>query len=135
MKIRVISSRGEISQLNPGERIVHIAFRPSNKDIFELVEACPKLEVIQLPQSYRRTVSKSILMFLEMQRIQLIEGEVLGHRKDISDYYSIPSSVIEKIRKMKFERKPVEDIEKEVSRKSKIGPQMVGYILTKEAFA
>jgi ribosomal protein S19 len=72
-------------------------------------------------------------MFLEMQRIQLIEGEVLGHRKDISDYYIIPSSVIEKIRKMKIERRSAEDIEKEVSRRSKLDPQMVGYILTKDA--
>jgi hypothetical protein len=133
MKIRVISSREEISKLNPGEHIVHVAFRPSNKDIFELVETCPKIEIIQLPPSYRRTVSQSIKMFLEMQRIQLIEGEVLGHRKDISNYYSIPSSVIEKIRKMKIERRSTEDIEQEVSRKSKLDPQMVGYILTKEA--
>jgi hypothetical protein len=135
MEIRVISSRGEISKLNPNERIVHMAFRPSNKDIFELVDSCPKIEVIQLPQSYRRTISKSIKMFLDMQRIQLIEGDVLGHRKDLSDYYSIPTSVIEKIRKMKIERKTAEDIEKEVSRKSKLDPQMVGYILTKEASA
>jgi Protein of unknown function (DUF1699). len=133
MEIRVISSRGEITKLNPGERIVHMAFRPSNKDIFELVEACPKIEVIQLPQSYRRTLSKSIRMFIEMQRIQLVEGDVLGHRKDLGNYYSIPSSVIEKIRKMKIERKSAEDIEKEVSRKSKLDPQMIGYILAKEA--
>jgi hypothetical protein len=93
MKIRVVSSREEIFTLNPNERIVHLAFRPSNKDIFSLVETCPKIEVIQLPKSYRRTVSKSIEMFLEMQRIQLIEGDVWGHRKDINEYYSIPPSV------------------------------------------
>ena len=34
MKIRVVSSREEIFTLNPNERIVHMAFRPSNKDIF-----------------------------------------------------------------------------------------------------
>ncbi len=119
MKIRVVSSREEIFTLNPNERIVHLAFRPSNKDIFGLVETCPKIEVIQLPQSYRRTVSKSIEMFLEMQRIQLIEGDVWGHRKDINEYYNIPSSVIEKIKEMKNEGKSTEDIEKEVSRKTK----------------
>ena len=47
------------------------------------------------------TVSKSIEMFLEMQRIQLIEGDVWGHRKDINEYYTVPSSVVEKIREMK----------------------------------
>ncbi|MHB8102465.1 MAG: DUF1699 family protein [Methanosarcina sp.] len=133
MKIRVVSSREEILTLNPNERIVHLAFRPSNKDVLALVEACPKIEVIQLPRSYRRSVSESIKMFLEMKRIQLIEGDVWGHRKDISEYYSIPSSVIEKIREMKTKRKSTEVIEEEVSRESKLVPEMVAYILTKEA--
>lgn len=132
MKIRVVSSREEIITLNPNERIVHMAFRPSNRDIFALVETCPKIEVIQLPKSYRRTVSKSIEMFLEMQRIQLIEGDVWGHRKDINEYYSIPSSVIEKIRELKLEGAPAERIEEKVSRESKLKPEMVAYILSKE---
>ena len=135
MKIRVVSSREEIVTLNPNERIVHLAFRPSNTDIFGLVETCAKVEVIQLPQSYRRTVSKSIDMFLEMQRIQLIEGDVWGHRKDLNEYYDIPSSVIEKIKALKNEGKSVEDIEEEVSRKTKLNPEMVAYILTKEIAA
>ena len=132
MKIRVVSSREEIFTLNPNERIVHMAFRPSNKDIFGLIETCPKVEVIQLPKSYMSTVSKSILMFLGMQRIKLIEGDVWGHRKDINEYYSIPSSVVEKIRMMKNEGKSTEDIESKISRERKLSPEMVAYILTKE---
>lgn len=135
MKIRVVSSREEIVTLNPNERIVHLAFRPSNKDIFGLVETCPKVEVIQLPQSYRRTVSKSIDMFLEMQRIKLIEGDVWGHRKDLNEYYDVPSSVIEKIKAMRNEGKSTEVIEEEVSRKTRLNPEMVAYILTKEVTA
>jgi hypothetical protein len=132
MKIRVVSSQEEIFTLNPNERIVHLAFRPSNKDIFGLVETCPKVEVIQLPKSYMATVSKSIEMFLEMQRIQLLEGDVWGHRKDINEYYDVPSSVIENIKAMKTEGKSAEEIEHEISRKTKLNPEMVGYILTKE---
>jgi len=132
MKIRVVSSSEEISTLNPNERIVHLAFRPSNKDIFGLVEACPKTEVIQLPKSYKSTVSKSIEMFLEMQKIQLIEGEVWGHRKDLNEYSNIPASVIERIKELKSEGTPVERIGERVSRESKLSPEMVAYILTKE---
>ena len=132
MRIRVVSSREEIFTLNPNERIVHLAFRPSNKDIFGLVETCPKIEVIQLPKSYMRTVSKSIEMFLEMQRVQLLEGDVWGHRKDICEYYAIPSSVIEKIQGMKIEGKATEEIEKKVARESKLNLGMVAYIMTKE---
>ena len=133
MKIRVVSSREEIFTLNPNERLVHLAFRPSNKDIFGLVETCPKIEVIQVPKSYMRTISKSIEMFLGMQRIQLIEGDVWGHRKDINEYYSIPTSVIENIKEMKIEGKVAEEIKKKVVSESKLTPGMVAYIMTKEA--
>jgi hypothetical protein len=133
MKIRIVSSREEIFTLNPNERIVHLAFRPSNKDILGLVEVCPKIEVIQLPQSYRRTISNSIEMFLKMQRIQLIEGDVWGHRKDLNEYYTIPTSVIEQIKELKSEGTSAERIEEKVSRESKLNPEMVAYILNKEA--
>jgi hypothetical protein len=133
MKIRVVSSREEIFTLNPNERIVHIAFRPSNKDILGLVETCPKIEVIQLPKSYRRTVSKSIEMFLKMQKVQLIEGDVWGHRKDLNEYYNVPTSVIEQIKELKSEGTPAERIEERISRESKLNPEMVSYILKKEA--
>jgi hypothetical protein len=76
MKIRVVSKRKEIETLDEGERVIHLAFRPSNKDIFDLVKRCKNVEVIQIPSSYRKTVSKSIEMFLEMEGIRLIEGDV-----------------------------------------------------------
>jgi hypothetical protein len=135
MKIRVVSSREEIFTLSPNERIVHLAFRPSNKDILGLVEVCPKIEVIQLPKSYKSTISKSIELFLETKKIQLIEGDVWGHRKDINEYYSIPSSVIDKIRELRSEGTPCERIEEKISRESKLSPEMVAYILTKEVSA
>ena len=133
MKIRVVSSKEEIFKLNPNERIVHLAFRPSNKDIIGLVEACPKIEVIQLPTSYMHSIAKSIEMFLAMKRIQLIEGDVWGHRKDMNEYYDIPSSVIEKIKIKKIKRKSSEDIQKEVSKETKLKPEMIAYIMSKEA--
>ena len=132
IKIRVVSSREEIFTLNPNERIVHLAFRPSNKDVFGLVDTCPKLEVLQLSQSYRRSVSKSIQTFLEMRRIQLVEGDVWGHRKDISEYFVIKPSVFEKIKEMKLEGKMAEEIKVKVSRESKLSPQMVAYVMDKD---
>ncbi|WP_048156373.1 DUF1699 family protein [Methanosarcina sp. Kolksee] len=132
MRIRVISSRNEILSLNPNEKVVHFAFRPSNKDIFLLVETCPKLEVIQLPRSYIRTVSRAIEMFMEMQKVQLIEGDVWGHRKDINEYYTVPSSVISKMRCMKAEGIPSEKIAEKLAHESKLSPEMISYILNKK---
>ena len=132
MKIRVVSSRNEILSLNPNEKVVHFAFRPSNKDIFLLVETCPKLEVIQLPISYKRTISRAIEMFLEMQKVQLLEGDVWGHRKDINEYYTIPPAIISKIKGMKAEGIPSETIAEKIAKESKLSSQMVLYILNKK---
>ena len=81
-------------------KIVHIAFRPSNEDIFRIVEACPKIEAIQLPVSYKRTLSKSIQMFLRMQKSAVLEGDVWGHRKDICEYKAISQGVFDEIEAM-----------------------------------
>jgi len=97
MKIRVVSSREEISELNPNEKVIHLAFRPSNKDIFNLVQTCTKVEVIQIPSSYRRTVSKSIEMFMQMQNIKLVEGDVWGHRKDLDEYFTVEDETMNEI--------------------------------------
>jgi hypothetical protein len=132
MKIRVVSSRDEILSLNPNEKVIHLAFRPSNKDIFLLVETCPKLEIVQLPNSYQRTISKSMKMFLEMQKIQLLEGDVWGHRKDINEYYTVPSSVMNKIRNMKVEGIPNDKIAEKMTRESKLNQKMILYILNKK---
>ncbi len=135
MKIRVVSSKEEVLMLNPNEGVVHLAFRPSNRDIFALVETCPKVEVIQIPKSYCRTVSMSIEMFLKIRRIRLMEGDVWGHRKDINEYYEIPSSVIEEIRELKQNGAPAEVIQWEVAKRNKVTPGMVAYILSKDVMA
>ena len=132
MKIRVVSSRNEILSLNPNEEIIHFAFRPSNKDIFLLVETCPKLEVIQLPISYKSTVSRAIEMFLEIQKVQLLEGDVWGHRKDINEYYTVPPFLISKIKRMKAEGIPDDIVVDEIAQESKLNPKMVFYILSKK---
>lgn len=131
MKIRVVSSRNEILSLDPNEKVVHLAFRPSNEDIFLLVETCSELEVIQLPKSYIRTVSRAIEMFLEMQKVQLLEGDVWGHRKDINEYYTVPPSVLLKLRSMKAEGSPGEKIVEKVAHESKLDPKMVSYLLNR----
>jgi hypothetical protein len=120
--------------LNPNERVVHFAFRPSNKDIFLLVETCPKLEVIQLPKSYKRTVSMAMEMFLGMKKILLLEGDVWGHRKDINDYYSIPPSIMTEIRNMRAENIPNERVVEKVAKERKLNPKLISYILTRKLY-
>jgi hypothetical protein len=50
MKIRIVSSKEEINSLEPSE-LIHLAFRPSNTDIFSLVKTCPNVKAIHIPAS------------------------------------------------------------------------------------
>ena len=89
MKLRVVSERTEIPDLNPNEKMVHMAFRASNVDFLNLMQRCPRLRTIQVPPSYQKTMSNAIHVFLDMQGIELLEGDVWGHRKDLDEYYTI----------------------------------------------
>ena len=131
MKIRIVSSREEISKLDQNETVIHLAFRPSNTDIFTLVQTCPKVEVIQLPSSYRRTMSKSIEMFMGMQNIKLIKGDVWGHRKDINEYYTTSPTISDRIKELKSEGMSDEKIANKLSREGKLNKDMLLYMMSK----
>ncbi|MCD4806670.1 MAG: DUF1699 family protein [Methanococcoides sp.] len=130
MKIRVVSKREEIEKLDTNEKIIHLAFRPSNEDIFNLVKRCKDVEVIQIPTSYRRTVSKSIEMFMDMQNIKLIEGDVWGHRKDINEYYTVSPAIVERINALRSEGISDDIIAGKLSREGKLNKEMLFYILS-----
>lgn len=71
---------GISNTLDPNEKMVHIAFRASNVDFLNLMQRCPRLRTIQVPL-YQKTMSNAIQLLLEMQGIELLEGDVWGHRK------------------------------------------------------
>ncbi len=88
-KIRVISSRNEIEKLNEDETAVHISFRPSGKDLLNVLDRCKGIKLIQCPKSYSNTISKTFKCMLELQGVELVEGDVWGHRSDIDVYATI----------------------------------------------
>src|SRR5512136_144665 len=100
MRLRVVSSKNEIANLNPNEKMVHLAFRASNVDFLNLMQKCPRLRMIQVPPSYRKTMSNAIQVFLEMQGIELLEGDVWGHRKDLDEYFTVDDATFEEIKNM-----------------------------------
>ena len=128
MKIRVVSSKEEIPTIG-NEEIVHMAFRPSNKDIFTLVQTCPGLKGIHIPTSYMKTISNSTLMFLEMRNITLLEGDVWGHRKDINEYYEIKPQIIDRINELKKEGKSKEEIISLLGKETRLGRDLIGFLV------
>ena len=89
MRLRVVSARSEIPNLNPNEKMIHMAFRASNVDFLNLMQRCPRLRMIQVPPSYMRTMSDAIQVFMDMQGIELLQGDVWGHRKDLDEYFTV----------------------------------------------
>ncbi|CAD7768858.1 hypothetical protein FHEFKHOI_01814 [Candidatus Methanoperedenaceae archaeon GB50] len=132
MKIRVVSSKDEVSSLDPGETIIHLTFRPSNKDIFNLVKSCPNLKAIHIPTSYKKTISEATVMFLSMQGIELLEGDVWGHRKDINEYSEVGPRIYDRINTLREEGLADDAIAEQVNRESRISKDLVMYILKHE---
>ena len=87
--LRVINSRKRIPEIKEDETKVHIGFRPSGKDLYQIVEQCPKLTLMHIPKSYTKTIASTSRMFFKMQHIELREGDVWGHRSDISEYVEV----------------------------------------------
>ena len=129
MRIRVISSKEEINSLGTGEKIIHLAFRPSNKDIFSLVQSCPNVKAIHIPSSYIKTISGSTKIFLEMQGVALLEGDVWGHRKDINEYSEIKPTVFERIDELKSEGMSESELLDRLGRETRLSKDLLKFLL------
>ena len=129
MKIRVVSSKEEINTLGTDEEIVHLAFRPSNTDIFSLIMKCPNVKALHIPSSYKRTISKSAKMYLEMQGIELLEGDVWGHRKDINEYSEVSKNVFNKIEDFRAEGLDEDIIIDKMVKETRLSPDFIEFLI------
>ena len=135
MKLRVVSSKKEITDLNRNEQLVHLAFRASNMDVMNLVQSCPRLRAVQIPPSYHETMSKAAQQFLEIQGVQLLRGDVWGHRKDIDEYYAIGEKIVNRISSLMSEGNSIEEIVKKLQRETKLSEDLIRYILKEQVMA
>ena len=133
MRIRVVSSKEEINSLGSSEKIIHLAFRPSNKDIFSLVQACPNVKAIHVPSSYIKTISNSTRMFLEMQDISLLEGDVWGHRKDINEYSKIKPEVFEQMQKLKAKNSSEQAVLDKLGRETRLSKDLLKFLIKEKS--
>ena len=128
MRIRVISSRKEINTLRPNEKAIHLAFRASNVDYMNLLQKVPRLQIIQAPPSYMKTMSKAVEVFLEMQGVKLLEGDVWGHRRDLDEYITIEDATIKEIHTLVDSGASMDDVAEKVQRNAKISPDLIKFI-------
>lgn len=128
MKIRVISSREEINSLNSNEKTVHFAFRASNVDFLNLLQKAPRLQMIQLPPSYMKTISDAIHLFLDVQGIDLLQGDVWGHRKDLDEYFTIEDATIEEVQSLAASGASMDDVTDKIQKKTRLNPDLIKFI-------
>jgi len=86
---RIIGSEEDIASLEPNEEYIHFCFRPSEKEIFNVVRICPEIKIIQLPISYFRTLSNTTKTLVSMNNIEIRVGNVWGHRTDIDTHKTL----------------------------------------------
>ena len=84
--------------------------------------------MIQVPPSYHKTMSNAIQVFLEMQGIELLEGDVWGHRKDLDEYYTVEDATIEEIRALASTGATADDVANQIQKKSKLSSDLIKYI-------
>ncbi len=135
MKLRVVSSKKEITDLNRNEQLVHLAFRASNMDVMNLVQSCPRLRAVQIPPSYHETMSKAAQQFLDIQGVQLLKGDVWGHRKDIDEYYAIGEKIVNRISGLMAEGNGIEETVRKLQRETKLSEDLIRYILKEQVMA
>ncbi|HOT07228.1 MAG TPA: DUF1699 family protein [Methanotrichaceae archaeon] len=135
MRLRVVSSKKEITDLNRNEQVVHLAFRASNLDVMSLVRSCPRLRAVQIPPSYYQTMSKAAQQFLEIQGVEILRGDVWGHRKDIDEYYAVSEKVIGRISALLKEGKSIDETVRKVQRETKLSEDLIRYIMKEQVMA
>lgn len=128
MKIRIISSREEINSLRPNEKAIHLAFRASNVDFLNLIQRVPRLQMVQVPTSYMKTISKAIHVFLEMQGIALLQGDVWGHRKDIDEYFTVEDATVEEIQSLAASGASMDEVADAFQKKTRLNPDLIKYV-------
>lgn len=95
------------------------------KDLLELMKIAPNLRIVQLPKSYNDTISRSVLDLFEMRDIELLEGDVWGHRTDIDEYFRVP---VEQIVELLKDKKSV----KNITTITKVNEDLIKYVLKNE---
>jgi len=130
MKIRVVSSREEIAQLNPNERVVHLVAPSTAITLLELINRCPKLEAVQVHPSRFEKLSEPSLCLLKLQGVKIFPGVIQGHRTDMAEYFTVDNGlIIQKAAELRAEGLSSEEIVGRVASAMGISPGLVGSIL------
>ena len=132
MKLRIVSDRIEIPKLDPDEKMIHLAFKASNVDILNLMQRCPKLRMIQVSSSHRKAMSNALQVFLDMQGIELLEGDIWDNwdgRNNFDGYFTIDDINSDEIRSMVSEGLSIDEVADQIQKRTKVSADLAKYII------
>jgi hypothetical protein len=73
-------------------------------------------------------LAKAIHVFLEMQGIELLQGDVWGHRKDLDEYFTVEDATIEEIHSLADSGASMDEVTDKVQKKTRLNPDLIEYI-------
>ena len=68
-------------------------------------------------------------MFLKMQGIELLEGDVWDHRKDINEYYEIKPRIFDRIEELKNEGTLKEEIISKLGLETRLSEDLIKFLV------
>jgi len=132
MKIRIISSRDDLENLNPDEEMVHLRFRPSNVDLIRLTQRCPGLRAVRMSFTHHKTLSFVIRAFMNLEGIELLAGNIRGYKKNQISYLIVEDTTEKKILALAKEGIPVEEIAGQIKDEPGLGSDLIKYVMAKK---
>jgi hypothetical protein len=82
MKLSILGGMDELEELENGTDGLFVTFRPTMKDLLDLIKLFAGLKQIRMSGVYEKTLSKSARALMEMNKIDLVVDSIKGHRKD-----------------------------------------------------
>ena len=73
-------------------------------------------------------LAKAIHVFLEMQGIELLQGDVWGHRKDLDEYFNVEDATIEEIRSLAASGASMDDVKDKIQQKTRLNTDLIKFI-------
>ena len=64
-----------------------------------------------------------------MQSIELKEGDVWGHRKDINEYYKLPKELFNRLKQWPDDKMPEQDIIEKLTRETRLGHELIAFLV------
>ena len=88
MDIYVVDSRDELSKLGSidGEA-VRLCFRPTEVEVLSLIKNINNIKILCVPESYFKTMSKTIVDILKLSNVVFIGGNIKNDKMKLHTYY------------------------------------------------